>query len=64
MDEIKLYTDINEKKSDPEIEKLTDQEALIRALDLLDFYAALRSLNTELVEEESDIEWIEVKDLL
>lgn len=63
MEELTLYHDISQKKADYEVEQLTDLEALIRALDLLDFYATLRALNNDVVEEPSGIDWIEVKDI-
>lgn len=63
MEELTLYNDISQKKLGYEGEQLTDSEALIRALDLLDFYAALRALNNDLIEEPSGIDWIEVKDI-
>ena len=44
------------------MEHLSDQEALARVLDLMDFYAALRSSNEDLKDALSDVFWIELKD--
>ena len=44
------------------MEQLSDQEALARVLDLMDFYATLRSSNEDLKDASLDVFWIELKD--
>lgn len=59
-----LYDSFDQKKSIAEEPvKLTDQEALARALDLLDFNAELFAQNETTVvrTDEDTIQWIELK---
>ncbi len=59
-----LYDSFDQKKSIAEEPvKLTDQEAFARALDLLDFNAALFAQNETTVvrTDEDTIQWIELK---
>lgn len=59
-----LYDSFDQKKSIAEEPvKMTDQEAFARALDLLDFNAALFAQNeTPVVRTDEDtIQWIELK---
>jgi hypothetical protein len=62
MDEVIRYASIDQKKKETKIESLSDQDALVRTLDLLDFYAALRNSNKDLAIEASEIHWIELKE--
>ncbi|CAD5253618.1 MULTISPECIES: hypothetical protein [unclassified Imperialibacter] len=62
MNEATSYKHISEKKSRPELERLSDENALARALDLMDFYAALKAANEDLKDDSSDILWIELKE--
>ena len=55
------YYHINEKAVVEKRISLSDQEALIRALDLMDFYATLTSQNHDLKLPADDINWIELK---
>ena len=58
-----LYDNISEKNSllDYTWTPLSDEEALIRALDLLDFNAAISSQNDARPNQSNDtIEWIEL----
>lgn len=54
------YDDINQKAA-KQPATLSDQEALARALDLMDFYALLISQNHDLKLPVDDINWIELK---
>lgn len=60
-----LYESIEQERfMAAEPEQLTDEQALARVLDLLDFNAALASQNEHKVSmpaESSAIEWIELK---
>ena len=54
------YYHINEKALAPPV-SLTDEEALIRALDIMDFYASLISQNSDRKRPSDDVHWIELK---
>ena len=54
------YHNINEKDARRSI-PLSDEEALIRALDLMDFYASLISQNQDLKLPADEVHWIELK---
>ena len=60
---VTLYHHINQKTAKRSA-LLSDEEALIRALDLMDFYAVLTSQNNDLRMVSEDIYWIELKYLL
>ncbi|WOK08358.1 hypothetical protein RT717_06865 [Imperialibacter roseus] len=62
MNEVTSYKHISEKKIGPESERLSDETALARVLDLMDFYAALKAANEDLKDDSSDILWIELKE--
>ncbi|MEQ8533516.1 MAG: hypothetical protein RIB86_16795 [Imperialibacter sp.] len=62
MDEVITYRDITRKKAQSKLESLSDDEAMARVLDLMDFYAALKAANRDLKDDSSDILWIELKE--
>lgn len=62
MNHVETYPAIEDKKADFLVERLSDEEAMIRVLDLMDFYAALKSANKELEEGLPGVAWIDVKD--
>ena len=60
MNKAIVYHDIGKKKvKDPA--RLSDEEAFIRALDLVDFYATLSGLNEEQKISHGGIDWIELR---
>ena len=63
MSEVIPYFHINEKKSKRATDRLlSDQEALIRTLDLMDFYRAIKNSNKELISADNDSkEWIQLE---
>ncbi len=61
MTKVINYHDIEEKTIRNKA-SLNDEEALVRALDLIDFYATLISLNDDLRSTtDNDGSWIELK---
>ena len=62
MKAAEVYTCIEDKKkrSSDSLE-LSDTEVLIHALNVLDFNAAISSLNHDLPKAHDPIEWIELK---
>ena len=54
------YHHINEKVLALPV-SLTDEEALIRALDIMDFHASLASQNPDRKLPSDDVHWIELK---
>ena len=61
MKAVEVYTDIQEKNISSDPIELSDTEALIHALNVLDFNAALTSVNPDLPKAYDPIEWIELK---
>ncbi|MFY0654719.1 MAG: hypothetical protein JXQ96_21980 [Cyclobacteriaceae bacterium] len=59
MHTVDIYTDIKHKKADT-IKPLDEVEALILTLEVMDFKAAMSSLNTDNPEPKDDIEWIDL----
>lgn len=56
------YQNIKLKKNrNSSPEPLSDQEALTRVLDYLDFQASFSSLNSELPKQKDSRPWIELK---
>ncbi len=60
MNKAIVYHSIRKKVVKDKV-RLSDGEAFIRALDLIDFYAALNSLNKEQRISPTRIDWIELK---
>ncbi|WP_323757547.1 hypothetical protein [Roseivirga sp.] len=61
MSKLLTYNSFEDKKPTYARKPLSKEEALIRALDLLDFQAALSSQNTNKVNDTSTIDWIELQ---
>jgi hypothetical protein len=61
MSKLLSYNSFEDKKAIYKKEPLSKEEALIRALDLLDFQAALSSQNQHLPKYDSSIDWIELQ---
>ena len=61
MSKLLTYSSFEDKKPTYTRKPLTKEEALIRALDLLAFQAALSSQNTKKVNDTSTIDWIELQ---
>lgn len=61
MLKVETYRDFNHKKSTERQEKLSKKEALIRTLDLIDFYAALSRGKSQKSKTCSNINWIEIQ---
>ncbi|MDN5214812.1 hypothetical protein QQ020_22220 [Fulvivirgaceae bacterium BMA12] len=61
MARVETYRHAGEKTTRHRV-SLGDQEALIRALDLMDFYASLSSLNDNLKPTATrTVDWIELR---
>jgi len=61
MSKLLTYNSFEDKKPTYTRKPLSKEEALIRALDLLDFQAALSSQNANKTKEASTIDWIELQ---
>ena len=61
MARVETYRHVGEKTIKHRV-SLRDQEALIRALDLIDFYASLSNLNDNLKPPATKtVDWIELR---
>ncbi|MEM7548995.1 MAG: hypothetical protein AAF363_04945 [Bacteroidota bacterium] len=60
MLKIEVFHSYEEKKLAPDEGHLTDREALIKTLDILDFNASLAKENPEFPNTEDDIDWIDL----
>ena len=60
MNKAIVYHNIGKKVVKDKV-RLSDQEAFIRALDVVDFHAALSGLNNEQKTSPVRIDWIELK---
>lgn len=60
MLKVEKYHDFNHKKSIERQEKLSKEEALIRTLDVIDFYVALSS-SSKSQSSKSEGQWINLE---
>ena len=62
MSEVTSYKNVKLKKTRTNApEPLSDQEALTRVLDYLDFQASFRALNPDFPKQKDSHPWIELK---
>uniref|UniRef100_UPI004048B90B hypothetical protein n=1 Tax=Roseivirga sp. TaxID=1964215 RepID=UPI004048B90B len=61
MSRLLTYNSFEDKKALYEKIPLSKEEALVRALDPLDFQAAISSQNPHLPKNHSSIDWIELQ---
>ena len=62
MSEVTSYKNVKLKKTRTNApEPLSDQEALTRVLDYLDFQASFRALNLDFPKQKDSHHWIELK---
>lgn len=64
MSKVIPYYQIDQKSNVSTNTMLSAQEALVRALDLIDFYRVLHSQNEDSVMPKDHIDWIELKPLV
>ncbi|WP_420385029.1 hypothetical protein [Roseivirga sp.] len=62
MFKVEVYSDLSQKKPSQSKPLLSKEEALIRTLELMDFYAAISPEKPSIKQvDRPDIEWIELK---
>lgn len=61
MLKVEAYNSFDQKKGSKVESKLSKEDALVRTLELMDFYSALSSGKAKRPESNPDIKWIELQ---